>query len=181
MLSLRSCPATIDCGHKRTPSMSSTSSSLSTTSQPHPPSYSHHRSHSLGDVHVATASFRHSTPQLMSHPVSSYSTPLPPLSAGVQRHPQHHRDSSVGNENWSTMSPSQGGSDTSGNEGARLSHPLSDQTNTSSSFVQSQKNDSKEGGVGGKSLKELVSPLNAARLRPLQQQTRTAKVSIHVL
>ena len=98
------------------------------------------------------------TPPPHSPSSSSYNTaPLPTLTA-VPRHYQEEA-ATDGKENLSHVSASR----------------------EESVAEQQQSAHTKATGGNSKSLKELVPPLNAARLRPLQQQTRTARVREHLL
>ena len=113
-------------------------------------SLSHHRSLSVGSRH---------TPPPHSPSCSSYNTASLPTLTAVPRH--HHEEAAAGGkENWSRVSASREESVVEQQQSARR-----------------KKTDS--GSDSSKSLKELVPPLNAARLRPLQQQTRTARVSVY--
>lgn len=61
--------------------------------------------------------------------------------------------------------------------GVSQRRPLGDHTNTTNSLIENSRNKREASIKGVTSLSELVPPLNAARLRPIQQKTRTASVS----
>ena len=152
--------------------------------------YNHRRTQSTEAIPLA----REETCSSCSHcSCCSHGQPLAQTTAGLHRRhssscgaldtQRHHGDKENSVVSVTTSKLPHGGrawSDSGGSQGDRTRplQPFKDRTNIQESVGSNPKPGLSATTTGDKcgSLKELVAPLNAARLRPIQQQTRSATV-----
>ena len=150
----------------------------------------HHSHHTPSTAHLSSQ--QHSATETTTNTRGYNSTtrvtsPLTTTRANQCTNSTQGRPASRGSnkENTPTQSLDRGGGGQMGPENSgpqnRASHssvPFRDRTNTSSHAMSQLGQQERKKIVGkGNSLSELSPPLNAARLRPIQQNTRTATVS----
>ena len=148
---------------------SSHPSSTLTSSHPHS---THRRSRSVDSIRHTSKSETTPTNQLQPHPLSSKTA-----TRATTPTTRANRWSVSGGSNKEN-GPLGGGQNRGENVGplkvrGSSNAPFKDRTNTS----QITTGQEERGSLKGNSLSELTPPLNAARLRPIRQSTRTATVS----